>query len=80
MIVARHEVPGTAPPQKTRPVGYGVIRPGVRTDSMIAGQMENPTVPSGTQILWMANPAINRRATIARPSGAKQIGPGGPAP
>jgi len=28
-------VPGTAPPQKSRPVGYGVIRAGVRTDSMI---------------------------------------------
>src|SRR4029077_15201672 len=31
-IVAWHEVPGTAPPQKSRPVGYGVIRAGVRTD------------------------------------------------
>ena len=31
-IVAWHEVPGTTPPQKSRPVGYGVIRPGVRTD------------------------------------------------
>ena len=27
--------------------------------------------PSGTQIIFMANPAINRRATIARPSGTK---------
>ena len=34
-IVAWHEVPGTAPPQKSRPVGYGVIRAGVRTDSII---------------------------------------------
>jgi hypothetical protein len=34
-IVAWHEVPGTAPPQKSRPVGYGVIRAGVCTDSMI---------------------------------------------
>ena len=34
-IVAWHEVPGTAPPQKSRPVGYGVIRAGLRTDSMI---------------------------------------------
>jgi hypothetical protein len=25
----------TAPPQKSRPVGYGLIRFGVRTDSMI---------------------------------------------
>ena len=33
MIVARHEVPGTAPPQKSRPVGYGLIHTGVRTDS-----------------------------------------------
>jgi hypothetical protein len=31
---ARHEVPGKAPP-KTRPVGYGVIPTGVRTDPMI---------------------------------------------
>jgi hypothetical protein len=34
-IVAWHEVPGTASPQKSRPVGYGVIRAGVRTGSMI---------------------------------------------
>ena len=34
-IVARHVVPGTAPPQKSRPVGYGLIRAGVRTDLMI---------------------------------------------
>jgi hypothetical protein len=38
MIVARHEVPGTAPPQKNRPVGYGMIRAGVRTDSKIGGR------------------------------------------
>jgi hypothetical protein len=25
-IVAWHEVPGRAPPQKSRPLGYGVIR------------------------------------------------------
>jgi hypothetical protein len=31
-IVAWHEVPGIAPPQKSRPVGYGLIRAGVRTD------------------------------------------------
>ena len=28
MIVAWHEVPGTAPPQKSRPVGHGLIRAG----------------------------------------------------
>jgi hypothetical protein len=35
LIVARHEVPGSTPPQKSGPVGYGVIRAGVRADSMI---------------------------------------------
>src|SRR3984893_9178874 len=35
LIVAWHEVPGSAPPQNSRPVGYGVIRAGVRADSMI---------------------------------------------
>src|SRR5580693_2629650 len=30
VIVAWHEVPGTTPPQKSCPVGYGVIRAGVR--------------------------------------------------
>ena len=34
-IVAWHEVPGTASPEKSRPVGYGVIHAGMRTDSMI---------------------------------------------
>jgi hypothetical protein len=28
LILAWHEVPGTAPPLKTRPVAYGVIRAG----------------------------------------------------
>ena len=37
MIVAWHEVPGTAPSHKRRPVGYGMIRAGVRTDSKIGG-------------------------------------------
>jgi hypothetical protein len=33
-IVAWHDVPGTAPPYQSRPVGYGLIRARVRTDSM----------------------------------------------
>jgi hypothetical protein len=33
-IVARHEVPGTAPTQKSRPVGYGLILEGVRTSNV----------------------------------------------
>ena len=32
--LAWHEVPGTAPPQKSRPGGYGVMSAGVRTDWM----------------------------------------------
>jgi hypothetical protein len=36
-IVAWHEVPGSAPPQKSRPVGYGLIPAGVRTHSMQLG-------------------------------------------
>jgi hypothetical protein len=38
MIVAWQEVPGTAPPQKSCPVGYGMIRAGVRTNSKIGGR------------------------------------------
>ena len=34
-IVARHEVPVIMPSQKSRPVGYGMIRAGVRTDMMV---------------------------------------------
>ena len=41
MIVAWHEVPRSAPPQKSRPVGYGMIRAGVRTDSKIGGEISN---------------------------------------
>jgi len=33
VIVAWHGVPGTAPPQKGRPVGYGLISAGVASDS-----------------------------------------------
>jgi hypothetical protein len=33
--VAWHEVPGTAPSQKNRPVGHGVILAGLGTESMI---------------------------------------------
>jgi hypothetical protein len=33
--VARHEVLGTAPPQKSLAVGYGLIRGNVHTDSTI---------------------------------------------
>ena len=39
-IVVWHEVPGTAQPQKSRPVGYGLICAGVRTDSNIIGTFQ----------------------------------------
>jgi hypothetical protein len=35
VIVAWHEVPGAAPTEQERPVGYGLICVGVLTDSMI---------------------------------------------
>jgi hypothetical protein len=53
-IVAWHEVPGTAPPQKSRPVGYGLIRAGMRTDSMI-GAISLPQkhgAPFDAKYLW----------------------------
>ena len=40
LFVAWHEVPGKAPPQESRPVGYGVIRAGVGTDWKI-GRLED---------------------------------------
>ena len=46
MIVAWHEVPGTRPPNKSRPVGYGMIRAGVGTDSMFGvTKFLNGTIP-----------------------------------
>ena len=37
MIVDWHEVPATAPPQKNRPVGYGMIRADARTIRRLEG-------------------------------------------
>jgi hypothetical protein len=34
-MVAWHQVPGTVPPQKRRPIGHGLIPVGVGTDSII---------------------------------------------
>jgi hypothetical protein len=49
-IVAWHEVPGTASPQKNRPARYGMIRAGVRTDSTrfryIEQQLEHHRTPT----------------------------------
>src|SRR5580700_10717786 len=49
-IEAWHEVPGTAPPQKSRPVGYGLIRAGVRTDSMIGVTVFRARTSSDTNL------------------------------
>jgi hypothetical protein len=50
MIVAWHEVPGRAHPKKSRPVGYGLIRADVRTDSMI-GVMKFNLITFDTYVL-----------------------------
>jgi hypothetical protein len=79
-IVAWHEVPGTAPPQESRPVGYGVIRAGVRADSRrfrkrsitsssssnLIGHKPAPdhTVPYGTVLSRDAFPGTSCQATI----------------
>jgi hypothetical protein len=66
-IVAWHEVPGKAPPQQSRPVGYGVIRAGVRTDSRIAAHISTAsdhTVPYGTVVSTAAFPGTSCQATI----------------
>jgi hypothetical protein len=53
-IVAWHEVPGTAPPRKSRPVGYGVIRLHLRTRRPFRREIPlglaapDHTVPYGT--------------------------------
>jgi hypothetical protein len=38
-IVAWHEVPGTSATQKSRPVGYGLMCAGLRTDSIGATKL-----------------------------------------
>jgi hypothetical protein len=70
-IVAWHEVPGTAPSQKSRPVGYGLIRAGVGADSgtlrrEIPQGLAAPahTVPYGTVLSRDAIPGTSCQATI----------------
>ena len=73
-IVAWHEVPGRTPPQKSRPVGYGLIRAGVRTDSMIRERLwphmaislaaPDRTVPYGRVLSRDAFPGTSCQATI----------------
>jgi hypothetical protein len=56
-IVAWHEVPGRAPPQKIRPVGYGVILAGLQVYARIDRERlwpymggiakQNGTIPMG---------------------------------
>jgi hypothetical protein len=71
---AWHEVPGKSLPQKSRPVGYGVIVAGVCTDSMVGAtkfRREIPlglaapghTVPYGTALRGMLTQAL--RAWLA---------------
>jgi hypothetical protein len=52
-IVAWHEVPGTAPPQKGRPVGYDLICAGMRTNSMIGViRFKKHGAPFDAKYLW----------------------------
>jgi hypothetical protein len=48
LMAAWHEVPGKAPPQKSRPGGYGVIRAGVRADSMIGLRFRKRSITSSS--------------------------------
>jgi hypothetical protein len=73
-IVAWHEVPGAAEPQRSRPVGYGMIRAGVRTDSMIGvtNFLEKhgvyfDEIPSGLAAPDHTVPYGTRRAMLDRP-------------
>jgi hypothetical protein len=74
-IVAWHEVPGTEQPERSRPVGYGLIRAGVRrSDDWGDENFEEKhlwdlaapdhTVPSGTVLLRDAFPGTACQVTI----------------
>jgi hypothetical protein len=62
-IVAWHEVPGTAPPEKHRPIGYGVVRAGVRTSGMRCARSFRTLY--GTVLSRDAFPGTSCEATIA---------------
>jgi hypothetical protein len=49
-IVAWHEVPGKAPPQKSRPVGHGGIRAGARPGSKFGVPGFDRCCPSGPRM------------------------------
>src|ERR1700730_1691967 len=74
-IVAWHEVPGKAPPQKSRPVGYGMIRAFVQVcPPMIARtfRREIPlglaasdhTVPFGTAVSFKIRLRSEKRCNL----------------
>jgi hypothetical protein len=80
-IVARRFIAGVRDPMACVPEGRlnrsmvgGIfhLEP-IRRAGMVATRIQLQAFkrPSGTQILLIANPAINRRATIACPSGTK---------
>ncbi len=90
MIVAWHEVPGKAPPQESRPVGYGMICAGVRTDSKIGGRVisnvlslsgivgsaaPDHTVPYGTVLSRALFQALRAWLRSPVPPGQKAIRP-----
>src|ERR1700676_5012545 len=67
-IIAWHEVPGRAPPQKNRPVGYGVILADVGTESIenAFGADMNGIAKQVGSVRW---PAVREGPKI-RPLGA----------
>jgi hypothetical protein len=69
-IVAWHEVPGTAPPQKSRPVGYGVIRAGVRFS--VRKELSDPEKVFALEII-LATDGVNRGPSASRIRAGVQI-------
>ncbi len=65
-IVAWHEVPGTASPQRSRPVGYGLIRAGVGNDSMIG--VTELSRWDGAIVAWREVPLGSTSRPVKEPS------------
>jgi hypothetical protein len=73
MIVARHEVPGIAPPQMSRPVGYGMIRAGVLhrfegwREEISYGTALSRDAPQALRAAWLRSACPSRPKPIEGP-------------
>ena len=85
-IVAWPEVPGRAPSQKNRPVGYGVILADVRTESIenvfgadmsgLAKQWERyPNAWTASQIMSISVSRLLQETVHSASSSSNKIGP-----